>query len=217
MKMIRAVFFKKQVLMLYLVLFTVAISVLPASLPGAPLSEKNDDYFVVKGGYYYPSARFSLDDFESPGTRSQLESKNGFNGEVAFGHYFVPMLGVEFGAGYFESKAAPPAEPGQTRLKVVPVQLSGKLFLPLGPIEPYGEVGIGAYFTKLDVSGNLGSFSGATRVTYGVHGGVGLNLNFTDTFFVGVEGRYIKAKPEFGGQPVRLDGYTATLNLGFRY
>ncbi len=201
--------------LLLLILFSIAI-MLPATLAAAE-SEKNDDYFVLKGGYYYPSPRLSLNDFEDPGTRSQLESKNGFDGEIAIGHYFIPIFGIEFGAGYFESKAAPPAEPGQTRLKVVPVQLSGKLFLPLGPLEPYAEAGIGAYFTKLEVHGNLGSFSGDSKVTYGIHWGAGLNINLTDTFFIGLEGRYIKAKPEFGGQPVRLDGYTATLNLGFRY
>ncbi len=71
--------------------------------------------------------------------------------------------------------------------------------------------------SKLEVSGNLGSFSGSSSITYGLHGGLGLNINLTDAFFLGVEARYIKAKPEFGGQPIPLDGYTATLNVGFRY
>jgi opacity protein-like surface antigen len=210
------VYTRKQALIL-LILFSIAIT-LPATLAAAAESGKNDDYFVLKGGYYYPSSNtLSFNDFEDQGTRSELERKNGFDGEIAIGHYFVPIFGIEFGAGYFESKAAPPANPGQTRLKVVPVQLSGKLFLPLGPLEPYAEAGIGAYFTKLEVQGNLGSFSGDSKVTYGVHWGAGLNINLADTFFIGLEGRYIKAKPEFGGQPVKLDGYTATLNLGFRY
>ena len=207
----------KQALLILLILISLA-TVLPAALAAAAESGKNDDYFVLKGGYYYPSpSRLSLNDFEDRGTRTQLESKNGFDGEIAVGHYFIPIFGIELGAGYFESKASPAAEPGETRLKVVPVQLSAKLFLPLGPLEPYGEAGIGAYFTKLEVHGNLGSFSGESKITYGIHWGAGLNINFTDAFFIGLEGRYIKAKPEFGGQPVRLDGYTATLNLGFRY
>ncbi len=199
------------------ILFSLAIA-LPASFAAAAENEKYDDYVVLKGGYYFPSpSRYSLNEFEEPGTRSDLESKKGFDGEIAIGHYFVPIFGIEFGAGYFESKAAPPANPGQSRLKVVPVQLSGKLFLPLGPLEPYAEAGLGAYFTKLEVQGNLGSFSGESKVTYGSHFGAGLNVNLTDTFFIGLEGRYLRAKPEFGGQPVRLNGYTATLNLGFRY
>jgi len=87
----------------------------------------------------------------------------------------------------------------------------------LGRLEPYGEAGIGAYFTKLEVSGNLGRFSGSTKVTYGVHAGVGLNINLTDAFFLGAEGRYIRAKPEFGGQPVKLNRFTAIIDLGFWY
>ncbi|HUJ17962.1 MAG TPA: outer membrane beta-barrel protein [Nitrospirota bacterium] len=215
MKTTRAYFGRQELILP--ILFSIAIA-MPATLAAAPASEKNDGYFVLKGGYYYPSeSTLSLNDFEDSGTRTELERKNGFDGEIAFGHYFFPIFGIEFGAGYFESKSAPPAEPGQTRLKVVPVQLSGKLFLPLGPFEPYAEAGIGAYFTKFEVQGNLGSFNGTSRVTYGIHWGAGLNFNFTDSFFMGLEGRYIKAKPEYGGQPVRLDGYTATLNLGFRY
>lgn len=200
-----------------LLVITAALILLPSLSLAEPVSEKNDDYFVLKGGYYFPSTHFGLNDFTNSTTRTELERKNGFDGELAYGHYFFPFFGLEFGAGYFESKAAPAAEPGETRLKVVPVQLSAKFFLPLGVIEPYAEAGIGAYFTKFEVHGNLGSFSGSSDTTYGVHGGLGLNINFTDTFFLGLEGRYIRVKPEFGGQPVRLDGYTTTANLGFRF
>ncbi len=69
----------------------------------------------------------------------------------------------------------------------------------------------------MDVSGNLGNFRGTSKVTYGDNLGAGLNFNLTDTFFLGAEGRYIWAKPEFGGEPVELNGFTATINLGFRY
>jgi opacity protein-like surface antigen len=198
--------------------------VMTAVMLGLPLSggafevtEKNDDYFVLKAGRYYPGARFEVNDFTSAATRSRLEAANGFNGAIAIGHYINKISGIEFGAGYFESKGSPALEPGRTRLKVVPVQLSGKLLLPLGRVEPYGELGVGAYVTKLEVSGNRGSFSGSTKITYGVHGGVGVNVYFTESVFVGIEGRYIQAKPEYGGQPIRLNGYTATVDLGFRY
>jgi opacity protein-like surface antigen len=201
---------------LSLVLSAVLIALAPSTSLAEPASEKNSSYTVIKGGIYSPSDTYDLDNFNN-GSTSHLDTKTGFNGELAFGHYFLPIFGIELGAGYFESKGSPAAEPGSTKLKVVPVLASAKLFLPLGSIEPYGEVGIGAYFTKLEVSGNLGSFSGSSKVTYGVHAGVGLNINLTDTFFLGAEGRYIRAKPEFGGQPVKLNGFTATIDLGFRY
>jgi hypothetical protein len=75
---------------------------------------------------------------------------------------------VELGVGYFESKGSPAAEPGKTKLKVVPVLATAKAFIPIGGTEPYGEFGIGAYFTKFEISGNLGSFSGDSKVTYGL-------------------------------------------------
>ncbi len=197
--------------------FAALVSVIAVQLPSVAFADTPSNYFVLKGGYYSPSPHYNVNDFNTPAARSELASKKGFDGEIAFGHKLWPIFGIEFGVGYFESKSAPAFEPGETKLRVEPVQLSAKLFLPLGPLEPYGEFGIGAYFSKLEVSGNLGSFSSSSRVTYGTHAGVGLNINLSDTLFLGVEGRYIWAKPKFGGQPVKIDGYTATLNLGFRY
>ena len=183
----------------------------------SPLSaaEKPANYLAIKGGIYSPSDSYDLDNFNG-GNKTKLDSKTGFSGEVAIGHYFFPMFAMELGAGYFESEGSPVAEPGSTKLKVVPVLLTAKAILPLGWFEPYGEFGIGAYFTKFDVSGNLGSFSGDSKVTYGLHAGVGVNFNITDAMFLGLEGRYLWAKPSIGGQDIKLDGFTTMVNLGFR-
>jgi opacity protein-like surface antigen len=179
--------------------------------------DKPANYFALKAGVYSPSTSYNLRDFNN-GNESRLDSKTGFDGELAIGHYFLPMFAIELGAGYFESKGSPAAEPGETRLKVVPVLVTGKVLIPIGTvIEPYGEFGIGAYFTKLEVNGNLGSFSGSSKITYGLHAGAGINFNITDATFLGVEGRYLWAKPSYGGQDVKLDGFTATAVLGFRY
>ncbi len=198
-------------------LFVLLVAAVAVQSPSVAIAGPLPDYTVFKGGYYSPNEDYSVNDFNTPGARSDLESKKGFNGEIAFGHYLAPIFGLEFGVGYFESRSSPAIEPGEMKLQVVPVQVSAKLFLPLGVFEPYGEFGIGAYFTKLEVNGNLGNFSGSSEVTYGLHGGVGFNINFTDAFFLGLEARYIKVKPEYGGQSIKLDGYTGTLNLGFRH
>ena len=93
---------------------------------------------------------------------------------------------------------------GETKLKVYPVTLTAKGLLPFGPIEPYGEFGIGGYITKLDVSGNLGDFSGSTKGAFGLHAGAGVNFNLSSNLFLGAEGRYLWAKPSFGGQDIKL-------------
>jgi opacity protein-like surface antigen len=179
-------------------------------------SDKPSNYLVLKGGIYSPSEKYDLDNFNS-GNESRLDPKTGFDGEIAFGHYFLPVFAMELGAGYFESKGSPAAEPGNAKLKVVPVIATAKGLLPLGVIEPYGEFGIGAYFTKFDVSGNLGNFSGSSETTYGLHAGAGLNINITDTMFLGFEGRYLWAKPSYGGQDVKINGFTTTADLGLRF
>lgn len=179
-------------------------------------AENPANYVVLKGGIYSPSEKYDLENFNG-GHTSHLDSKTGFNGEVAIGRYLLPFFAMELGAGYFESKGSPEAEPGHTKLRVVPVIATAKVLLPLGPIEPYGEFGIGAYFTKFEVNGNLGDFSGSSKVTYGLHAGGGVNFNITDTLFLGVEGRYLWAKPSYGGQDVKINGFTTTADLGFRF
>ena len=174
------------------------------------------NYLALKGGIYSPSTSHDINNFNG-GSTSHLDSKTGFAGEVAIGHYFLPFLAVELGSGYFESKGSPAAEPGSTKLKVVPVVATGKVLLPIGPFEPYGLFGVGAYFTRLDVDGNNGNFHGSSDVTYGLHAGAGFNINFSKQVFAGVEGKYLWAEPSFGGQHVRLDGFITTADLGFRF
>ena len=202
----------KTTSVLYLLLTIAFIGVTtPASA-----DEKSANYLVFKGGIYSPSLSHDLNDFNG-GSTTHLDSKTGFDGEVAVGHYFLPVLAVELGAGYFESKGSPAIEPGEARLKVVPLVATGKVLLPLGMLEPYGLFGIGAYITELDLSGNTGNFRGSTEVTYGLHAGAGFNINFSRHVFLGFEGKYLWAEPSFGGQHVRLDGFVTTADIGFRF
>jgi outer membrane protein W len=203
----------KRTLGLVLLLLTVFVIGLATR---AHAEDKPTNYLVLKGGIYSPSTSHDLDNFNG-GSTSHLDSKTGFAGEVAIGHYFLPFLAVELGGGYFESKGSPAAEPGEAKLKVVPAVATAKLLLPLGAFEPYGLFGAGAYITKLDLNGNTGSFHGSTEITYGLHAGAGFNINFTDRVFAGVEGKYLWVEPSFGGQHVRLDGFISTADLGFRF
>ena len=177
--------------------------------------DKPSNYVLLKGGIYSPSTTFDLDNFN--GGREHLDSKTGFAGEVAIGHYFLPILAIELGAGYFESKGSPAAQAGEAKLKVVPLIATAKVFLPIGIFEPYGLAGIGAYITDLEVDGTTDNFNGSTEVTYGFHAGAGFNINFTENIFAGLEGKYLWAEPSFGGDHVKLDGFVTTADIGFRF
>lgn len=179
--------------------------------------EKPANYVALKGGIYSPNSSYHLRDFNDGNSLSNLDSKTGFAGEIAVGHYFVPMVAVELGAGYFQSKGSPAAEQGEARLKVVPLVVTGKVLLPLGIFEPYGLFGIGAYITDLDVDGNAGNFHGSTEITYGLHAGAGFNIDIQKNMFLGVEGKYLWAEPSFGGQHLELDGFITTADIGFRF
>ena len=193
----------------------VAVALIGLSSP-ASAEEKAVNYVLLKGGLYSPSRSYDVDNFNG-GSTTHLDSKTGFAGEVAFGHYFLPMFAIELGAGYFESKGSPAAEPGELKLKVVPVIATAKVLVPIGPIEPYGLFGIGAYLTDVDVNGNLGELRSSTKITYGLHAGAGINFNITDTVFLGAEGKYLWARPSFGGKDLELDGFITTADIGFRF
>jgi outer membrane protein W len=198
------------------VLFLLVSLALSGSASFASAEDKPANYLVLKGGIYSPSDSHNVDNFNG-GSTTKLDSKSGFAGEVAFGHYFLPMLALEIGAGYFESKGSPATQPGEAKLRVVPVVATGKVLLPLGIFEPYGLFGIGAYITDLDAKGNTGNFRGSTEVTYGLHAGAGLNISITNGMFVGVEGKYLWAEPSFSGQHLKLDGFVTTADIGFRF
>lgn len=217
----------KKISLLFLAL-TVALigTTAPASAEDNPSAEKTAtekpaNYVVLKGGMYSPSTNFDINNAAGGAAvidgKVHIDSKTGFAGEVAFGHYFLPMLAIELGGGYFESKGSAAAQPGESKLKVVPLIATAKVFLPLGIFEPYGLAGIGAYISDLEVDGNLSNYHGSTQVTYGFHAGAGFNINFTDKMFAGLEGKYLWAEPSFGGDHVKLDGFITSATVGYRF
>ena len=196
----------KTVFALFLVLAVALIGIAPS----VSLAEYPSNYVVLKGGLYSPS-----DDFDLHGQHFNID--DGFVAEIAYGHYFMPMFALELGAGYFESKASAAVPAGETKFKVVPLTVTGKVLFPMGPFEPYGEFGIGGYITETDVSGTVREALDSTESVFGLHAGAGVNFNITPAIFLGVEGRYLWAKPSWGGTDIKLDGFTVTGNLGFRF
>lgn len=186
-------------------------------VPQASGAERSGGYLALKGGIYSPSATFNLDNVD-PGTAFDADTKTGFAGEIAIGHYFLPTLALELGVGYFQAKgtfeAVAVGEPRpQMDWNIIPVIVSAKALIPVGPIVPYGELGIGAYFSEFNVDDNLNTFDGTT--TFGLHAGAGLNIDIAQSAFIGAEGRYVWANPSFGGQTINLNDTDYDLN-GFR-
>lgn len=72
----------------------------------SPLSaaEKPANYFAIKGGIYSPSDSYDLDHFNG-GNKTELDSKTGFSGEVAIGHYFIPIFAIELGPDTSKARA----------------------------------------------------------------------------------------------------------------
>jgi opacity protein-like surface antigen len=196
----------KTVSTLSLILAVVLIGITPSIV----LAEKPSGYLVLKGGYYNPSQSFDLDTVH-------FNTKDGFVVEGALGHYFFPFLAVELGGGYLESRTSSSLAAAQSKFKIYPVVATGKLLFPVGPFEPYGEFGIGAYIIDFDISGTPNNFKGSTLGAFGYHAGGGLNIDVGPIVFLGGEGRYLWIERSYGGRDVKLDGFTVTGNVGFRF
>ena len=178
--------------------------------PSAALADKASSYLLLKGGAYSPSKDFDLDNVH-------FNTKAGWVVEGALGHYFLPFLAVELGGGYMESKSNASAPGADAKLKVVPVVATGKLLLPLGPVEPYAEFGVGVYIIDIDVTGTPSNFNTNSRAAFGYHAGGGVNIDLGPVVFVGAEGRYLWIEKSYGPVDIKLDGFTVTANLGFRF
>jgi outer membrane protein W len=192
---------------------TLAISMLSVALvfllSFSATGQERRDYIIAKGGIYSPTG--GLDD---------LNFGTGFNGEVAWGHYFSPNLALEVGAGFFRSDD----------VRVVPLTATGKAIYPTGNWELFAGLGVGAYFTKFKGTFSypaLGNISiNDNDSVFGLNLGFGVNYNISEEFFLGIEGKYLlttDAKFEgsaTGGQvklETDLNGYIVTGVFGFRF
>lgn len=199
--------------------------------PKAASAELLGSYVALKGGVYSPSSSFSFSNLDLE-TSFDGDTETGVAGEIAIGRYVLPTLALELALGYFEGSgsfaATPPSAPRhEVDFNVVPILLTAKAFIPAGPVSPYGQLGIGAYFTSVDVSDNANSFSG--DVTFGLHAGAGLNIYVTERVFIGFESRYVWADPSFGDEEItlnddsyelrtfELNGFTTMVALGFGF
>lgn len=202
---------------LFLVLsFTISLLALA---PLAALGEGPPNYAVLKAGLYSPQDD-DLDD---------LGADTGFNGELAFGHYFHQNLALEFGIGYFQTEgSASISDPFGSlsfdgEIKTYPVTVTAKLLVPAGGIELYGAAGIGIYFSEADITivstvpGIPSASASEDDTVLGFHIGAGANFNINPQVFAGIEGRYLFAEPDFGGLELKIDGFTVTANLGYRF
>jgi outer membrane protein W len=215
----------------YLVLCLLGAFVASTVVPGTAAAERLANYVVVKGGVYSPSETFTVANLDLE-TTFEGDTETGFAGELGYGRFVLPTLALEFGVGYFRGTGSfasvPASAPRQeVDFDVIPILLTAKALIPMGAVDPYGALGIGAYFTSLNVSRHANSFEG--DVTFGIHVGAGLDIHVTERVFFGAEARYVWADPSFGDETItlndesyslktfELNGFTtmAVLGLGF--
>ena len=173
-----------------------------ACLVMAPAAFAEGNYVVLKGGFYTPNSN-DLDGYSS-----------GFNGEAAFGHDFTRNLGGEAGVGFFKTDRT--VNGVSNKLDVVPVTATMKVKIPIDVVELFAGAGLGAYNATYKTGG-----ASSSKTAFGYHLVAGGTADLSQNIFMGAEFRYLWAKASFdqagGAVDRKLDGYTTTLNLGFRF
>ena len=192
--------------------------VLGLSFP-AHADGRNPTYLVLKGGIYSPQ-NDKLDKFDT-----------GFNGELAFGHYFNRNLAGEIASGFLGTRATRNASSGISSaqatldINVVPLTVALKGIIPLDIWELYGIGGGGAYFLWTDskVSTDSRSSSSSDKYNQTLGGGflgVGASVKVSPTVFLGLEGKYLWTSALTVNNidtNTNLNGFIATFNLGFLF
>jgi outer membrane protein W len=198
------------------IIFLNCVALVMFLFAGTVAEAQTSNYAVVKAGVYSPNS-------------SDLGGFNtGFNGEVAFGHYFNKNFAMELGLGYFESSGSGSSifnamsGSGTGDIYAVPLTLAVKAIYPMDRWEIYAIGGMGAYFCNGKFSISTGSFNSDQSATaFGGFLGGGADYTLYDNWFFGIEGKYLWATPEFNffGQKVdvKFDGWTVTGNIGFRF
>jgi opacity protein-like surface antigen len=180
-------------------------------VPGALWAgDGKDAYVVLKGGGYFP---------QSSDLKDQ-DAKSGFIGQVGFGYYLLPILSLEASGGYMETKGNLADTNTERKFSLYPLELTGKLGLPILFLEPYVEAGVGGYYVK-----STAASQEETSWRGGYFGGAGISFN-VGPIILGLEGRYLFLKAS-GPAPtssnpsaksdVKLDGIIGTFNVGFRF
>ncbi|MFH2051987.1 MAG: outer membrane beta-barrel protein [bacterium] len=181
----------------------------------ATAAGRTGNYIALKGGIFAPSSDFDLGNINVEET-FDADTQTGVAGEFVFGRSFSPSFALELGLGYFKSNGTiedVAAAGHDLDFNVIPLIVTAKAFIPAGSVYPYGEFGVGAYFSEFDVSDNVNTFEGTT--TFGVHAGAGVNVEVSSRVFVGLEARYVWNDPDFGGQEINLNGEDYSLE-GFK-
>nr|MDA8087208.1 outer membrane beta-barrel protein [Nitrospiraceae bacterium] len=147
-----------------------------------------------------------------------------FAGEAAFGHYFNDNFAAEFGVGYLQTSATfydPRYDIFYNEdIDATFLEATAKAVLPIPYYYPgaysrsymdlYAGVGAGIYFAN----DSIDAFDFSQHETVGgFHILGGLDFNIERNFFLGLEAKYLWAKPF----DTSLDGLIFTGNFGYRF
>ena len=183
-------------------------------------------YFTLKLGIYSP---------ESDELTNDTHFDTGWTGEISFGRHFHRNFAMELGVGYLETNGgdadlvAPDVYRADFEIRAIPLTLTAKGVLPLKNVDLFAAAGVGLYFVMAEADVTMfavgnDSFDDDDTV-FGFHGVIGANFNITQNIFIGLEGKYLWARPEFEGTilgqrwefDADLDGFTITVNIGYRF
>jgi opacity protein-like surface antigen len=171
-------------------------------------------YVSLKAGIYSPTG--DLEDFST-----------GFSGEISLNRYFSPNFAIDASVGYFQTDyngtdfTFGTGYSSDADIYSIPITATFKGIIPLAFGELYAGVGGGVQYVNSDITinsnfGRLSLDDSGAVWSFQFTGGFDFDIN--ETFFIGVEGKYIiTGDAEVGPFEYNLDGYFVSGVLGFRF
>jgi hypothetical protein len=173
-------------------------------LPSPSSGQEKNNYLAVKAGFYTFNDRLR-----------DADIRTGFEGGVAFGHYLHRNIVLEEEIGYFHDGVN---KSFGNDITGIPFLLTLKGVYPFRSAEIFIGGGIGIYSVRFHGMVNGFIHGAAGDIVFGQHVVAGGTLNVFRSLFIGVEGKYIfTGTADFDEYRSRLDGYTASALLGYRF
>lgn len=169
--------------------------------------ERPANYFVLRGGSFIPTG-----DLESFNPSVELE--------LFYGRYLQRNFALEAGVTLFRAEGEETTS-SSSELVGFALLLTPKGVYPTGKVDLVGGLGLGVYFPGVNVQVAGGPDFEGDDAVIGLHALLGVDLNFTRLWYVGLEGKYLGTTEakffEEEDAGLNISGFTITLSLGLRF
>jgi hypothetical protein len=178
-----------------------AVVFLLLALPSVLPSQARKFYIEAKGGYFMPTEQ---------AFKEIYGSNLCWGGEI--GTYLSRYFGIWAGVDYYSKMGKLTFTEEDTKLRIAPILVGAKLFVPISKHSLYLGGGIGYFQYK-----ESNEIEVIKKGDFGFVGKAGLVLRFGAAFFFDLQGSYTSCKVKPAELEANLGGLLVGAGIGFQF